>query len=601
MKRIGAGLRSLGLKPKSVVAIVADTSPSWLLVCEAALLCGFTVCTVSTHGNARDAATCLEECDASVVFCDARGLRITEQHVARSATRLVLLPPSAGDFPDSPDAASSRAVTLEQLEINGEAFGDAVKRQPHPHDVAIIMFTSGTTGSPKGVLLTHEAVVAAIAGLTDWRDAWAPTLLGPGEVYLAYLPLFHVFEFLAQNAMLVFGAALAFAKPRSLAADAKAAGATIRATGPTILERIVAETRASAKKLVPPQVARLAPRSTSAVAACLAWAVEQTAAPPPPRRGVMGLLQRNAARASSLLTLPLFYGARRALGGKLKLVICGSAPLRPSTGALVRRALGCPIVTAYGLSETCGMGTLSAPDDGFDSVGRSLSCCMVKLVAWEEGGYSPAQSPPRGEVWIGGPTVAAGYLLRRSLTASSFVTDAQGVAWHATGDIGAFDQSRGTLRIIDRKKELVKLERGEYVSLGRASEACQGGLLVPLGQAMAVAKPGARSVTALVAPDMAALREELRRRGSPFADAADAAVVASEDAQAAVLEEVRASAGRAGVSSWEAPTSVRLVPPPAWSEANEMLTALGKVRRGAVSRAFAAEVAALEKEGGRAS
>merc|ERR1711862_268043 len=98
----------------------------------------------------------------------------------------------------------------------------------------------------------------------------------------------------------------------------------------------------------------------------------------------------------------------------------------------------------------------------------------IKLVNWEESNYKVTDKPcPRGEVYIGGNNVAAGYYENEAKTKEEFFTDDEGRRWFKTGDIGQFEPD-GTLRIIDRKKDLVKLQFGEYVSLGKVESVLKG-------------------------------------------------------------------------------------------------------------------------------
>lgn len=150
----------------------------------------------------------------------------------------------------------------------------------------------------------------------------------------------------------------------------------------------------------------------------------------------------------------------------LKSVMSGGAPLNPITQEFLRLTLCCPIVQGYGLTETCSAGTITDADDlSSGHVGGPLACTLVKLVDWEEGGYTISDVPsPRGEIWIGGPTVAIGYHKNSERSDEEFQQRGN-TRWFATGDIGKM-RADGTIVIIDRKKDIIKLQNGEYVSLG---------------------------------------------------------------------------------------------------------------------------------------
>jgi long-subunit acyl-CoA synthetase (AMP-forming) len=202
-----------------------------------------------------------------------------------------------------------------------------------------------------------------------------------------------------------------------------------------------------------------------------------------------------------------FRKVQALIGGRVTVMISGSAPLSRDTQRFVQTVFACPVRQGYGLTETCSAGTVGAYSDNGWSAGRVLTSCKLKLLDWEEGGYrvadekDPAIGMPRGEVLIGGPVVSNGYYQNASnpdpeLTAknaSDFSVGPDGTRYFHTGDIGQVTPD-GTLQIIDRKKDLVKLQMGEYVALSkvenamkqvRASRLCAAGVLTwRLGSAL---------------------------------------------------------------------------------------------------------------------
>ncbi|MEQ2171165.1 hypothetical protein GOODEAATRI_007914 [Goodea atripinnis] len=139
----------------------------------------------------------------------------------------------------------------------------------------------------------------------------------------------------------------------------------------------------------------------------------------------------------------VFHRIRSLLGGNTRVLLSGGAPLSAATQRFMNVCMCCPVGQGYGLTETCGAGTIS------------------------EGGYHSTDKPnPRGEILIGGPNVTMGYYKSEGKNHEDFFVDAKGQRWFCTGDIGEFHPD-GCLKIIDRKKDLVKLQAGEYVSLGK--------------------------------------------------------------------------------------------------------------------------------------
>lgn len=153
-------------------------------------------------------------------------------------------------------------------------------------------------------------------------------------------------------------------------------------------------------------------------------------------------------------------------GGGLKSVLSGGAPLSSKTQEFLKLTLCCPVIQGYGLTETCGAGLISYLDDlSSGHVGGPLPSTRVRLVCWDEGGYSSTDlSGPKGEIWLGGPCVATGFYKNPERTEEEFHIR-EGIRWYATGDIGRIRWD-GTIVIIDRMKDIVKIQSGVHISLG---------------------------------------------------------------------------------------------------------------------------------------
>lgn len=157
-------------------------------------------------------------------------------------------------------------------------------------------------------------------------------------------------------------------------------------------------------------------------------------------------------------------------GGKLEYVVSGSAPISQKTEKIIRSALNVKMMQGFGATETSG-GVLGMMRQDLYSgrVGFPLEGVRVNLVSWPEGNYSVDDKPnPRGEILIGGDSIALGYYKLDHETKEAFHVDTDGVRWFHTGDIGEIFPD-GSLRIIDRKKDLAKLQNGEYISLGKVN------------------------------------------------------------------------------------------------------------------------------------
>lgn len=170
----------------------------------------------------------------------------------------------------------------------------------------------------------------------------------------------------------------------------------------------------------------------------------------------------------NIVTKLLCPKVQEQFGGQLKYMICGGAPLNANVQAIIKSALDVNLIQGYGATETTGA-VLCMDFDILDygNVGAPLGEVKFRLRDWTEGGYSVLDKPnPRGEILIGGKIITLGYFSQPEMTKKSFYTDEHGIRWFQTGDIGEM-YSNGTIKIIDRCKDLIKLQNGEYISLGK--------------------------------------------------------------------------------------------------------------------------------------
>ena len=164
----------------------------------------------------------------------------------------------------------------------------------------------------------------------------------------------------------------------------------------------------------------------------------------------------------------VFRKVREMVGGNLKYIAVGSAPLASVAQEFVRTVLDLKVCQGYGLTETLGMASgQNMHDMRTGNVGPPLVDVHIKLITWKEGGYTVNDTcGPRGEIIVGGPHVAKEYYKMPEKTKEDFFDDTNGRRWFRTGDVGQFTR-HGFLKIIDRKKDLVKPQGGEYISLGK--------------------------------------------------------------------------------------------------------------------------------------
>ncbi|CAH8436429.1 unnamed protein product [Schistosoma intercalatum] len=324
-----------------------------------------------------------------------------------------------------------------------------------PSDLAVIMYTSGSTGQPKGVEMTHENLVSAIAGHLQRL----PKLRSNYDIYVGYLPLAHVLELTCELSCVIMGVRIGYSNPQTLTdtssrikrdhclGDVSLLRPTLFASVPTVLERI--------SKAVWEKVNAGGEFLQALFKFAYAYKCRRI----------------HGGFPSFLVDRLVFRKVRSLMGGRIRYIVCGGAPLSEDSQLFTNICIA-PIIQGYGLTESCSTGTLMECGDlRCNHSGAPASTLQIRLRAWPEGGYSPYDTPsPRGEILLSGKPVSRGYYKQPELTARDFITDQDGTRWFCTGDIGLM-HTDGSLSIIDRKKDLVKLQAGEYVSLSKVEMA----------------------------------------------------------------------------------------------------------------------------------
>lgn len=288
-------------------------------------------------------------------------------------------------------------------------------------------------------------LMATVAGVTTIVGEY----FAPGDRLLTYLPTAHILEYVVENAFLYWGVTMGYGNPKTLSdASVKNCKGDIREFKPTILLGVPAVWE-SVKKGIVAKV-----ESGSPIVRHLFWGA----------LAAKSFMMSNGIPGSGLLDALVFKKVKEATGGCMKVCMNGGGPISNATQRFISMAV-CPMISGYGLTETTAMGALMDPMEWTDqALGGIPACIEVKLVDFADAGYLSTNKPAQGEVWIRGPSVLEKYFENEKETQEAITED----GWFKTGDIGEFD-ANGHLRLIDRKKNLVKTQNGEYIALEKVA------------------------------------------------------------------------------------------------------------------------------------
>ncbi len=513
---ISAGLISLGVQPEDRVAIASGTRLEWILADLGVMCAGAATTTVYPTSSIEDVQYILSDSGSRVVIAeDAAQLAKISQCWERlpDLTHVVLIEPGSLVAAGTDD----RVITLEALRRQGKAsmasdpeVVERTARAARPEHLATLMYTSGTTGRPKGVRLTHANWVYEGLAIE------AADVLREDDLQYLWLPLSHSFGKVLMAAQLRIGFATAVdGDVTVLVENLAVVRPTVMAGAPRIFEkvhgRVVSSTHAEggAKKVIFDRA-----MATGRKVSALRMQGKEPG----------GLL----AVEYKLFDRLVYTKLRERFGGRIRYFISGSAALSRDIGEWFHAA-NIVILEGYGLTETSAAAFCNRPSNyRFGTVGPPLPGTSVRLDV-------------DGEVLIKGPGVMQGYHNLPDATAECFTED----GWFRTGDIGEFTHD-GLLAITDRKKDLIKTSGGKYVAPQAIESMFKA--TCPYASQIIVHGENRRFVSALIAldPDAMTLWAE-QHEGLAGKDYEQ--VVSSPEAHAMVQEYVDAVNARLG--RWE--------------------------------------------------
>ena len=432
---VGRWMVENGLAAGSRCAIFADNHPRWVAVYLGIIASGCTAVPLDTAVHADQVAKLLKNSGTVLVFCDHKHLPAIREAIEGLAIKVVLTDTGVGEgpfdshseqvrgTPGSPQAGPTQVIAdLESILADGPGNFSAIESSSE--GLASLLYTSGTTADPKGVMLTHGNLLGEV------EVVFKRVQIGPEDALLGVLPLFHVLSQMANLLLpLVRGSRVVY----------------LETLNTTELLRALQERKITAFAVVPQFFNLIHER-------IFKEAAKRGAATVKVLRVLMKLNEMlrkigiNAGRS--------FFGKVHAtFGDRMRYLITGGSRFDPQVGRDFH-ALGIDILQAYGLTETTGGAFLVEPANNvIGSVGPPFPGIEAKIMDPQ----SRDEGPASGEILIRGPIVMKGYWNRPDATAE-ILKD----GWLHTGDLGYFDPD-GNLFITGREKEIIILSNGKNI------------------------------------------------------------------------------------------------------------------------------------------
>uniref|UniRef100_A0A8C9FJ82 long-chain-fatty-acid--CoA ligase n=1 Tax=Pavo cristatus TaxID=9049 RepID=A0A8C9FJ82_PAVCR len=455
------------------------------------------------------------------IFCETRAeWMIAAQEIVSQIPRLRHIitvdgkPTTWSEFPKGVIVHTMASVQAMGAKADS---GNKQQARPVPSDIAVIMYTSGSTGIPKGVMISHCNIIAGITGMAERIPN-----LGEKDIYIGYLPLAHVLELSAELVCLSHGCRIGYSSPQTLAdqsskikkgskGDVTTLKPTLMAAVPEIMDRIY--------KNVMNKVNEMTSFQRNLFILAYNYKMEQI----------------SKGYTTPLCDSLIFRKVRMLLGGKIRILLCGGAPLSAATQRFMNICFCCPVGQGYGLTESAGAGTIT----------EGWCWCVLQGACCDIGGSA---------CFLTGIRIS-----QRSIKSVS--------------NFCCITNIRFCSSSIDRKKDLVKLQAGEYVSLGKVEAALKNLSLVD--NICVYANSFHSYVIGFVVPNQKELAELARKKG--FKGTWEE-ICKSPEMEKEVLKVLAEAAMAANLEKFEIPVKIRLSPDP-WTPETGLVTDAFKLKR----------------------
>ncbi|KAI9325243.1 hypothetical protein DFJ73DRAFT_767763 [Zopfochytrium polystomum] len=567
IRDVGCGMAKKGLSPNSHVGLFSINRAEWVIAEQGCFM--FSHVTVPLYDTlGADAIEFISnQTKLPLIFATSdKAKTIIKLKPKLPHTRILVIM----DTPDAETIAAGKAAGLDVLTfLDLEQLGRQNPCDPVPpttETLGTICYTSGTTGQPKGVMLSHGNMIAFCAAMNEAARLGRFAGINKDDVYMSYLPLAHVFERACQIVVVNHGGAIGFYQ-----------GDTLK-----LLDDV-----AELKPTLFPSVPRVYNRIFDKV-----WALTKS-------KSAMEQYLFNTAYQAKKFHLQsghlthwlwdrlVFAKVRQRLGGRCRMLLTGAAPISAEVIEFLRICFSCQVYEGYGQTETCaGLSVSDMHDLSSGHVGVPLTCVQVKLVDVPAMNYTSKDTPnPRGEICVKGAPVFKGYYQSPEKTAE--VLDADG--WAHTGDIGMWDD-KGRLTIIDRVKNIFKLSQGEYIAPEKIEIAYTKHEVV--AQAFVYGDSLQSTLVGIIVPDEETFPKWVAARGIAGSERPLAELCRDEEVKKAVLKSLEEFGKKEGLKGFENVKSVYL-DHEQFSVDNGLFTPTFKLKRHEAKKKYQAQIDAM--------
>ncbi|KAI9003599.1 hypothetical protein BC832DRAFT_559366 [Gaertneriomyces semiglobifer] len=477
------------------------------------------------------------------------------------------------DAPDDYILSKGKELNVEVVSIVDVEREGAEKPHdgtlPNTDTIATICYTSGTTGQPKGVMLSHENLLAFCGGTRELVKSQSLVDYNKDDSYISYLPLAHVFERIVIVCLTYVGAKVGFYQGDTLKLldDVGELKPTIFASVPRLYNRIYDKVLQSINS----KGGLSAYLFNRAYEAKKYW------------------LNNGGYTTHMFWDNVVFSKVRARLGGRVRLMMTGAAPISADVIDFLRICFSCVVIEGYGQTETAGGSAVTdIRDTSSGHIGCPVPSCEIKLIDVPSMNYTTKDKPfPRGEICIRGTNVFKGYYKAPEKTAETL--DSEG--WCHTGDVGRWD-GQGRLQIIDRVKNIFKLAQGEYIAPEKIEMVYQKHEIV--AQAFVYGDSLQSTLVAVIVPDADVFANWCTNKGlgagKSFGDLCKDGAVTK-----AVLKELEAYGKKEGLKGFENVKAIHLEQTQFTPE-NGLLTPTFKLKRHDAKLTYQTQIDLMYKE-----